>query len=123
MKCAIKAKRKEVLLVSQPLVDDQRHMGAPKEGGNPLNIDSRTLRVAPDQRRFGSGFKEPESQSLKGAKKTDAGEDNPSVGGQRVYASGTIGCFGFTEEEWIKMEESSKPHFPDRKENNEKDTR
>jgi hypothetical protein len=30
------------------------------EGGNPHNIDPSTLRVAPHQRRFGSGFTKPE---------------------------------------------------------------
>jgi hypothetical protein len=35
-------------------------MGTPKEGGNPLNIDPSTWRVAPDKSRFGSGFKKPE---------------------------------------------------------------
>jgi hypothetical protein len=34
-------------------------MGTPKEGGNPLNIDPSTWRVAPDKSRFGSGFKKP----------------------------------------------------------------
>jgi hypothetical protein len=29
-------------------------------GGNPYNIDLKTLRVAPEERRFGSSFKKPE---------------------------------------------------------------
>lgn len=102
------------------------------EGGNPYNIDPRTVRVAPEQRRFGRGFKEPESQSLQGAKTPDeaapnGGQGNPAkprllIGfTSGVYASGARGCFGFTEEEWTKMEEDSKLHFPDR-ENNKKDT-
>jgi hypothetical protein len=32
------------------------------EGGNPYNIDPKTVRPAPEQRRLGSGFMKPESQ-------------------------------------------------------------
>jgi hypothetical protein len=38
-------------------------MGTLKEGGNPYTIDPSTLRVSPDQSRFGSGFKKPEALS------------------------------------------------------------
>jgi hypothetical protein len=59
-------------------------MGTPKEGGNPLNIDPETWRVAPDQSRFGSGFKKPESQGFPGAKTPDVSapagrEGDPTV--------------------------------------------
>jgi hypothetical protein len=37
--------------------------------GRSHNIDPNTLRVAPEQRRFGSGFKKPESQGIQGADK------------------------------------------------------
>jgi hypothetical protein len=30
------------------------------EGGSPFNIDPKTVRVAPEQRQYGSGFKKPE---------------------------------------------------------------
>jgi hypothetical protein len=39
--------------VSQPMVNDQRCMSTRSlEGGNPYNIDLKTLRVAPEQSRF-----------------------------------------------------------------------
>jgi len=44
-------------------------MGTPKEGGNPYNIDPKTLQVAPEQKRFGSGFKKPERHGIQGADK------------------------------------------------------
>jgi hypothetical protein len=37
--------------------------------GIPHNIDPKTLRVAPEQRRFGSGFQKPESQGIQRADK------------------------------------------------------
>jgi hypothetical protein len=37
--------------------------------GIPHNIDPKTLRVVPEQRRFGSGFQKPESQGIQRADK------------------------------------------------------
>jgi hypothetical protein len=56
-----KGKRREVRnRFQQPLVNDQRPMSSRSpEGGNPFNIDSKTLRVAPEQRQF-HGVKKPE---------------------------------------------------------------
>jgi hypothetical protein len=39
------------------------------EGGNPFNIDPKTVRVAPEQRRFGGGFKNPDSQGIQAGEK------------------------------------------------------
>jgi hypothetical protein len=39
------------------------------EGGNPYNIDPKTLRAAPEPGRFGSGFKKPDAQDIQGADK------------------------------------------------------
>jgi hypothetical protein len=39
------------------------------EGSNPYNIEPKTVRVAPEQRRFGSGFEKPETQGIQGADK------------------------------------------------------
>jgi hypothetical protein len=44
-------------------------MGTPKESGNPLNIDPKTWRVAPEQSRFANAFRKSESPSLQGADK------------------------------------------------------
>jgi hypothetical protein len=44
-------------------------MGTSKEGGKPANIDLKTLRVAPEQRRFGSGVKKPDNLSPQGVEK------------------------------------------------------
>jgi hypothetical protein len=45
-----------------PLVSDQSLMGGIRspEGGNPFNIDPKTVRVAPEQRQFRRGLKKPE---------------------------------------------------------------
>jgi hypothetical protein len=86
------------------------------------NLDLSTIRVSSDQRRFGSGFKNPESQSVPGPNTPDvsapyAGEGVPvrlhllqEFPDQEVYSSGTSHCVGLslTEEEMRENEEANK---------------
>jgi len=91
------------------------------EGNRPHNLDLSSLKPLPKEREPGWSVKKPESQSLQGAKTPDvgapaAGEGDPAkrllspFPEQQVYSSGTRGCFGLTEEEWIKNEEAWKLH-------------